>query len=106
METLRYIIAKKLTFICADDIAWDWISEKMYWTDSCTREVEVYDPTTTYRRVLFNGSSNVLNPRGIVVDPTTGYRDKLNVAIQVTVTIVLTNKKKDVQSSIFMHYAG
>ena len=56
-----------------DDIAWDWINEKMYWTDSCARDIEVYDPATAYRRVLFNSSTaGSVNPRGIVVDPTTG----------------------------------
>ena len=44
----------------------------MYWTDACDRDIEVYDPATTYRRVLFNSTAGLRNPRGIVVDPTTG----------------------------------
>ena len=44
----------------------------MYWTDNCADDIEVYDPMTTYRRMLFNSTTGVVNPRGIIVDPTTG----------------------------------
>ena len=51
-----------------DDIAWDWVNEKLYWTDECYNRIEVYDPKTANRKVLIETGSNS-NPRGIVVDP-------------------------------------
>ena len=58
--------------ISIDGIAWDWINEKLYWTDTCNDVIEVYDPATGYRRVLLYTGTNS-NNRDIVVDPTTGY---------------------------------
>jgi DNA-binding beta-propeller fold protein YncE len=52
-----------------DGLAWDWINEKLYWTDYCQDDIEVYDPTTGYRAVLFN--TGLIEPHAIVVDPTT-----------------------------------
>lgn len=54
-----------------DGIAWDWINEKLYWTDQCKDTIEVYDPATGYRRVLLYTTTNSDNFR-IIVDPTTG----------------------------------
>ena len=54
-----------------DGIAWDWINEKLYWTDYSYHKIEVYRPSSNDRRVLFD-SATVSSPRGIVVDPTTG----------------------------------
>lgn len=52
-----------------EGLAWDWINEKLYWTDYCQDEIEVYDPVTSRRRVLIiTGTS----PYAIVVDPGTG----------------------------------
>ncbi len=51
-------------------LAWDWISEKLYWTDYCYDRIEVYEPSTGNRKVLF--STSLVNPYGIVVDPSTG----------------------------------
>ena len=47
------------------------MNEKLYWTDNCDDDIEVYDPSTQVRRVLFD--VDLLNPYAIVVDPTTGY---------------------------------
>ena len=58
--------------ISIDGISWDWINEKLYWTDTCNDVIEVYDPATGYRRVLLYTGTNS-NNRDIVVDPTTGY---------------------------------
>ena len=52
-------------------IAWDWINEKLYWTDSCKDVIEVYDINTGYRKILVYTGSNS-NNKDIVVDPTTG----------------------------------
>ena len=51
-------------------IAWDWINEKLYWTDACKNTIEVYDPASGYRRILFYSETS--DNRDIVVDPTTG----------------------------------
>jgi len=50
------------------DIAWDWINSKLYWTDFVEQEIEVYDFTNGYRRVLLY-TGNTSAPIGIVVDP-------------------------------------
>ena len=50
----------------SDDIAWDWINEKLYFTDACANELEVYDSKSGNRRVLIEGLENA---HGIVVDP-------------------------------------
>jgi len=61
-----------LWLLLADGLAWDWVNKKLYWTDYCANDIEVYDPSTGYRRVLITtGSSS--NPRGIVVDPRNRY---------------------------------
>ena len=48
-------------------MSWDWIGEKLYWTDNCQDEIEVYDPVTTHRKVLIMTGSY---PYAIKVDPT------------------------------------
>ena len=54
-----------------DGLAWDWVNEKLYWTDNCDDDIEVYDPVTGYRRILIETGLN--NPTSIVVDPSTRY---------------------------------
>ena len=51
-----------------EGLAWDWVNEVLYWTDTQTQKVEVYDPATTHRKVLFSG----ITPSDIVLDPTEG----------------------------------
>ena len=58
-------------FNIPDGIAWDWINEKLYWTDFCKDTIEMYDPATSYRKVLLHTGTNSSN-KDIVVDPTTG----------------------------------
>ena len=53
----------------AEGLAWDWVGEKLYWTDNCHDEIEVYDPITTHRKVLLTTGSY---PYAIKVDPSTG----------------------------------
>ena len=62
----------KLACFIADGIAWDWMNEKLYWADASTDRIEVYDPSTRYRKVLINTGSNT-NPADIIVDPNNGY---------------------------------
>ena len=51
-------------------LAWDWVNQKLYWTDNCDDDIEVYDPSTQVRRVLYD--VDLSQPYAIVVDPTTG----------------------------------
>ena len=51
-----------------EGLAWDWVNEVLYWTDTQTQKIEVYDPATTHRKVLFSG----IIPSDIVLDPTEG----------------------------------
>ena len=54
--------------ILSEGLAWDWINQKLYWTDSSTEKIEVYDPISGSRKVLFYlGSGSELGD--IVVDP-------------------------------------
>lgn len=65
-----------LTFIMnvvVVDVGWDWVNQKLYWTDPCANDIEVYDTTTMYRRILYNTADGIRDPSGMVVDPTTGY---------------------------------
>ena len=55
-----------------EGLAWDWVNEKLYWTDPCDDDIEVFDPATGYRKILIETGSGS-DPRGIVLDPTTRY---------------------------------
>ncbi len=52
-----------------DDIAVDWINDKLYWTDATLRKVEVLDMNTGVRSKLFDTGTGTI-PRGIAVDPS------------------------------------
>ena len=49
------------------------MNQKLYWTDPCANDIEVYDPSTMYRRILYDTADGIRDPSGMVVDPTTGY---------------------------------
>ena len=53
-----------------DGIAVDWINDKIYWTDADLKHIEVYEPSTKYRKVLLTTGNSAI-PRAIVVDPRT-----------------------------------
>lgn len=53
-------------------LAWDWLNEKLYWTDSEHTEIEVLDISSGYRRGIIDTGPNS-KPRGIVLDPNTRY---------------------------------
>ncbi len=57
----------------AGGISWDWVNQKLYWTDPCQDDIEVFDPNTSFRKVLFNNSNGLRNPAEIIVDPTTRF---------------------------------
>ena len=56
----------------ADGVAWDWVNNKLYWTDAGHNTIEVYDQATEQRMTLIN-VGRVSIPRGLVVDPTTRF---------------------------------
>ena len=58
-------------YVCAEGLAWDWIRQQLYWTDSALNKIEVFDPATGYRKTLHNTGLNS-NPADIVVDPNKG----------------------------------
>ncbi len=55
-----------------EGIACDWVNNKIYWTDSDTKRIEVtsLDPDPIARRVLF--WEDIDQPRAIVVAPNDG----------------------------------
>lgn len=61
-----------LSYNVTGGLAWDWVNQKLYWADSCDDDIEVYDPTTGHRRVLFHTGTGTDN-RDIIVDPTHGW---------------------------------
>lgn len=73
----KYDGTDKKAFINTDidspeGIAIDWISRRLYWTDSSKDTVEVADlDNSTRRAVIIN--KQLVNPRGIAVDPVQRY---------------------------------
>ena len=51
----------------SDGLAWDWVNEKLYWTDS-SQKIEVYDIRSGHRKKLIDTGPDS-KPRGIVLDP-------------------------------------
>ena len=49
------------------------MNEKLYWSDACDNDIEVYDPRTDDRRVLIHTGSTS-DPRQIVLDPINRYK--------------------------------
>ena len=55
-------------------MAVDWITNKLYWTDTGDDTISVLDLNTNIRKTLFNLRSaavGVVEPRAIVIDPLT-----------------------------------
>lgn len=52
-----------------DDIAVDWISNKLYWVDAVWARIEVLDLESYYRAEVLRVGPSTL-PRAIAVDPT------------------------------------
>jgi DNA-binding beta-propeller fold protein YncE len=59
-----------LFFSFTGNLAFDWITSKIYFTDTLKRTVEVMDPETSYRKVLLNFEDDPsIAPRNIILDP-------------------------------------
>ncbi|XP_060074806.1 low-density lipoprotein receptor-related protein 8-like isoform X2 [Ylistrum balloti] len=57
--------------ITADGMAVDWVNNLIYWTDTGRDEISVTNYNGTMKKVLFR--DNLDEPRGIIVDPLTGW---------------------------------
>lgn len=53
-----------------DDIAVDWVSNKLYWVDAVWARIEVLDLDSLLRAEVLRIGPNTL-PRAIAVEPTT-----------------------------------
>lgn len=54
-----------------EDLAVDWIGGNLYWNDYVVETIEVAKLDGSMKTILF--SENITNPRGIEVDPRSGY---------------------------------
>ena len=61
-----------LCYLSVEDLALDWINNKLYWTESVHRRIEVLDLDTMYRTPLINAAPHT-GLRSIVVDPLMKY---------------------------------
>ena len=61
-------IVKCFQLTISEDLALDWINNKLYWTDTLYARIEVMDIDTLYRKELLRTGANTL-PRAIAVDP-------------------------------------
>lgn len=55
-------------------MAVDWITNKLYWTDTGDDTISVLDLNTNVRKTLFNLRNEIVSavePRAIVIDPLT-----------------------------------
>jgi len=69
-----------------DGLAFDWIHQNLYWTDTGKNCIEVLSlQNTAWRKVLI--SENLDEPRAIVVDP----RDDHRSVFATYLTILTTN---------------
>lgn len=59
-----------ISIVCTEDIALDWVSNNLYWTESITGNIEVLDLNILERAVILNTGANSI-PRGVAVDPAT-----------------------------------
>ena len=64
----------------SEGIAWDWINENLYWTDSSTKKIEVYNPESGIRKLLISTGSSSL-PSDITLDPNNGYVGVIYIAL-------------------------
>ena len=72
-------------------LAWDWVNEKLYWTDFGKDTIEVFDLATGQRMILIHTSQTTQDtiPRGLVVDPVTRYFIPPSIGIYMGVLLVL-----------------
>ena len=62
-----------------DGLAVDWVSDKLYWTDTHFDTIGVLDLNTNIHKTLINvtaGSELGFEPRAIILDPHTRSADR------------------------------
>ena len=65
----NYNLISRLKFRAVpDDVAIDWISRKIYWSDNGLDTIEVAELDGTFGLILVNTGLEL--PRGIAIDPT------------------------------------
>jgi len=52
-----------------DGLAWDWVNEKLYWTDAERKTVGVFDLGNQFYHGELISTGSDSTPRSIVVDP-------------------------------------
>lgn len=71
-----------------EDLAVDWIGGNLYWNDYVVETIEVAKLDGSMKTILF--SENITNPRGIEVDPRSGYSTAFNKTfMQFCISVVL-----------------
>lgn len=74
-----------------EDLAYDWISKNLYWTDPRYRSISVMRLADKSRRTIIR---NLNNPRAIVVHPVAGYvRDYHEICRFACLTRRMSNDK-------------
>ena len=59
-------------FLHTERLAYDWIADKIYWSDYGAAEIGIVDFQTSIRRVLIHtGQHQLSRPRALALDPTT-----------------------------------
>ena len=57
--------------VSPDGLACDWVTRKIYWTDSGTNRIELSNLDGSHRKVLF--WTQLDQPRAITLNPLNGY---------------------------------
>lgn len=60
-----------LELLSPEGVAVDWVSRRIYWTDSKKDTIEASSIENSENRVIII-SDDLINPRGIAVDPSRG----------------------------------
>ena len=72
MQSFLHIFIEVYIRICfvyyIDDLAVDWVSNKLYWVDAAWARIEVLDLESLYRAEVLRVGANT-NPRAIAVEP-------------------------------------
>lgn len=66
-DSTRHSIVVNTDIDAPEGIAFDWIHDKLYWTDSIRSTISVVTADGSHRKTLFH--QDLSKPRSIVVDP-------------------------------------
>ena len=68
MAYLFIVVTCKIFLRFSEDIAIDWISDKIYWTDNALDAISVMSIEGGFYKIIVDTGANTI-PRSIVVDP-------------------------------------